>query len=384
VKAQAVNNESGGVEDNMNYSYSRVAPLEPRAGSETTLASRKRENGFGHEKERRLVREIPAFRGSSAPASTRLSENEATFRRDGDFWTLSYEQKTVCLRDIKGLAYIAKLLSQPDTEIHSIELARMAEADGVSGEATTEAAELDNLGVHCGDLGNAGEMLDKQAKDAYRRRISELRDERVEAKALGQVDRAEAAEIEIDSLIAELSRATGLGGRSRVAASSSERARQSVTRAIKSALSRITDHHPALARILARLIKTGTYCSYQPDPNNTIRWTLSATNGDEVPSVADPSVVGSMTYSATRNSVLSLAEVLGLILEPSQNPGAEHQGEAARVSLDQIMPALRDAFFRLSTQLNPSESIAPTGNVILLAVNSPALLQSIGSRLVQS
>ncbi len=47
-------------------------------------------------------------------------------------------------------------------------------------------------------------MLDEQAKIAYRRRLSELREELEEAKELGNVERAEHAEAEIDALTKEL------------------------------------------------------------------------------------------------------------------------------------------------------------------------------------
>ena len=82
-------------------------------------------------------------------------------------------------------------------------------------------------------------MLDEQAKIAYRRRLSELREELEEAKELGNVERAEHAEAEIDALTKELSRAVGLGGRNRRAASASERARQTITKTIKSVVERI-------------------------------------------------------------------------------------------------------------------------------------------------
>src|SRR5260370_42359140 len=36
---------------------------------------------------------------------------------------------------------------------------------------------LEKAGIHIGSLGDAGEMLDDQAKVAYRRRLSELREE---------------------------------------------------------------------------------------------------------------------------------------------------------------------------------------------------------------
>ena len=327
---------------------------------------------------------IPVYASvATNPAST--LGRKAIFRRDGDVWTLSYEQKTVRLRDIKGLSYIARLLSQPDTEIHAIELARTAEPGVGPGDATIQVTELENIGAHFGDLGNAGEMLDKQAREAYRRRISELRDEQAEARAQGQVDRAEAAELEIDSLIAELSRATGLGGRSRVAASIPERARQSVTRAIRSALSRIADCHPSLGQVLARQIKTGIYCSYQPDPNSAVLWSLAATASEEASPLAGRPTEETMPHLMTGESGrFPRANVIGLILEPSWNQGMKPLSEEARVALDQITPVLGGALFQMSPQFNPSRSTAAIGNVIVLAINSAPLLESIGALMKQS
>ena len=60
--------------------------------------------------------------------------------------------------------------------------------------------DLEKSGIHIGSLGDAGEMLDDQAKAAYRRRLSDLREELEEAKELGNVQRAEQAEQEIDAL----------------------------------------------------------------------------------------------------------------------------------------------------------------------------------------
>src|SRR6266852_2351876 len=115
-------------------------------------------------------------------------------------------------------------------------------------------------------------MLDDQAKAAYRRRLSELREELEGAKELGNVERAEQAEREIDALTKELSRAVGLGGRNRRAASASERARQTITHTIKSVLERIAQSDATLGDLLSRCIKTGTFCSYQPNPDFPVAW----------------------------------------------------------------------------------------------------------------
>jgi hypothetical protein len=131
---------------------------------------------------------------------------------------------------------------------------------------------LEEAGISIGTLADAGEMLDDTAKFAYRRRLSELREELEEAKVLGNVERAEKAEEEIDALTSELSRAVGLGGRNRRAASASERARQSIGKTIKSVPEKIAQSDARLGAILSRSIKTGCFCSYQPDPAFPIAW----------------------------------------------------------------------------------------------------------------
>jgi tetratricopeptide (TPR) repeat protein len=136
--------------------------------------------------------------------------------------------------------------------------------------------ELASTGIHVSSLGDAGELLDDQAKAAYRRRLAELREELEEAKERGNLERAAQTEEEIEALMAELSRAVGLSGRDRRAASAAERARQSVSRALKTVVDRITEHDPALGALFSRCIKTGTFCSYHPDLNFPIAWEFGA------------------------------------------------------------------------------------------------------------
>jgi hypothetical protein len=205
------------------------------------------------------------------------------FRKEGEFWTVGYGGKAFRLKDSKGLGYLAHLLRHPAAEFHVLDL-----VGGIAGQReedeTTQsvqglprgAEDLEKPGIHITSLGDAGEKLDEQAKVAYRRRLSELREELEEARELGNVERAEQVEGEIDALTRELSRAVGLGGRNRRAASASERARQSITKTIKAVIERITESDAALGDIFARCIKTGTFCSYQPDPDFRIAWELGA------------------------------------------------------------------------------------------------------------
>jgi hypothetical protein len=115
-------------------------------------------------------------------------------------------------------------------------------------------------------------MLDARAKDAYRRRLAEIDDDIEQARAIGDAERAAQADTERDFLVGELSRAVGLGGRDRRAASASERARAGVTRAVRQAIARIGEHLPQLGEHLNRTIRTGTYCAYLPDPRAPAAW----------------------------------------------------------------------------------------------------------------
>jgi hypothetical protein len=59
----------------------------------------------------------------------------------------------------------------------------------------------------------------------------------------------------------------GAGARSDV-----ERARQSVTRAVKGTVERLADGNPALGLHLRSTVRTGVYSTYVPDPRAPIAW----------------------------------------------------------------------------------------------------------------
>jgi tetratricopeptide (TPR) repeat protein len=188
------------------------------------------------------------------------------FRREGDYWSLVFAGRTVRVRDLKGMRYLARLLADPAREFHVLDLV----AAETGRDAQIERGRA--FGVSHAALGDAGEMLDARAKDAYRRRLAEIEDDIAQAHALGDTERAAQADAERDFLVRELSRAVGLGGRDRRASSASERARVGVTRAVRQGIARIGEHHPELGEHLNRSIKTGTYCAYLPDPRSPAGW----------------------------------------------------------------------------------------------------------------
>jgi hypothetical protein len=179
------------------------------------------------------------------------------FRPEGESWSLEFDGRAVRVRDRKGLHYLALLIDNPGRDFHVLDLA----AADAHTDTQTELGQAANLSRV---LGDAGELLDERAKDAYRRRLAEIEDDIEHARALNDTRREEQADTEREFLVRELSRAIGLHGRDRRAASPSERARVAVTRAIRHAIARIADHDPQLADHLNRAIRTGTYCSYLP------------------------------------------------------------------------------------------------------------------------
>jgi non-specific serine/threonine protein kinase len=76
-------------------------------------------------------------------------------------------------------------------------------------------------------------------------------------------------------LARELASAVGLGGRPRDHITDAERARQSTTKAIRSALSRITAQDRRLGVHLTHAVRTGALCTYAPDPRAPLRWVVT-------------------------------------------------------------------------------------------------------------
>ena len=195
------------------------------------------------------------------PAST----STCAFRLEGDTRTIAFDGRTVLLRDLKGMRYLARLLAEPGREFHVLDLVG-AEAGIGPGPPPGVAGELST------GTGDAGPMLDAQAREAYRRRLRDIEEDIDEASRHGDTERIALAEADRDYLVRELSRAVGLGGRQRRVGATSERARASVTRALRYAMARIAEHHRPLSEHLEQTVATGTYCSYVPDPRVPTAW----------------------------------------------------------------------------------------------------------------
>jgi tetratricopeptide (TPR) repeat protein len=183
----------------------------------------------------------------------------ALFRREGRYWTVRFRGEIGRFPDRKGMRYLAELLSAPGRELHALELLRVA---GPAPDAAMRTAtEGDLLSTDSG-LGEA--ILDARAKAAFRQRLRDLEEDLEEAKTRNDLGRIGTIDAEIDALTQELASATGLGGRDRRMPSSAERARVSVTKAIRGAVRAIAADCPELGLHLEAAVRTGRLCSYAP------------------------------------------------------------------------------------------------------------------------
>jgi TolB-like protein len=160
---------------------------------------------------------------------------------ESDFWEFEFSGKTIRTATVKGFSDIKKLIHQTGTPFHCTEL----------------------MGVAV--LSDEERVIDEKAKQEYRQKITSLQHEIESAENNQDFAKAEILQDEYEQLIEYLSGVMGLNNRTRQTGSTVEKARSAVTWRIRNAISKIEQIHPALGKHLSNSIKTGTFCSYEPE-----------------------------------------------------------------------------------------------------------------------
>ncbi|MDD5641745.1 MAG: hypothetical protein PHX53_08860 [Syntrophales bacterium] len=191
------------------------------------------------------------------------------FQKTGQFWTISFEGRTFRLKDSKGLQYLHFLLAHPGEEFHAQRL--LAEVEGIvssSGDSPGISGERQFLddGLSISSLGDAGPLLDDQARKEYKQRLDDLSKELKEAREFNDYERAERLEEEMEALTKELAAAYGLGGRARKLADPGEKARKTISKAIRRALEHIKENDEIFWRHLQNALSLGLFPAYKPHP----------------------------------------------------------------------------------------------------------------------
>ncbi|WP_322938480.1 hypothetical protein [Nocardioides bizhenqiangii] len=192
---------------------------------------------------------------AAAPAAVEAFRSTRMTLRPGPagVWLVGRGVDEAAIPARRGLEHLHVLLSSPGREVSALRLA--------GGGETVEQSGL-------------GEVVDAQALASYRRRLADIDTELDEADVSGDARRGEQLTAERQALLAEVSAATGLGGRPRSAGSGAERARIAVRKAIATALNAIHSADPVVARHLTSRVRTGLWCSYEPDPDAQVDWRL--------------------------------------------------------------------------------------------------------------
>ena len=107
-----------------------------------------------------------------------------TLNREDDFWLIGYGDGRARVPDSLGLRYLDLLVRNPGRELAAGELARLAAATGPA--ATAAYAD----GLHDSSGAPADDILDQQARTAYRQRLTGLDEELAEAEAWHDTERA--------------------------------------------------------------------------------------------------------------------------------------------------------------------------------------------------
>jgi tetratricopeptide (TPR) repeat protein len=134
------------------------------------------------------------------------------FRKEGDYWTISFQGCVFRMRDTMGMHYISRLVANPRVDFSALDLAAGAHRKTLKGRSR-------------------------------RKTLSSTKDEHANGD---RDDQHEAAK---------------------------ERARLMVTKRVKDAIAKIRLTHPELARHLATSIRTGYSCCYGGDDKLPIHWT---------------------------------------------------------------------------------------------------------------
>ena len=191
----------------------------------------------------------PSDSPAAAPAIV-AADRANSWVRHGDHWQIEFDGRSVTVRHTKGMDDLGRLIEAVDTELAAVDLI---------GASITS--------------GDTGAVLDANARRQYEDRIRELQAELAEADDDNDIGRAERLTVELDTLVEHLTKAVGLGGKTRRTGTTAERARTAVTRRIRKAIAHLLDLHPPLGRHLDASIRTGTYCAYRPE--RPIGWRVS-------------------------------------------------------------------------------------------------------------
>ena len=208
-----------------------------------------------------------------------------SFFNNGDYWKIGIPNNAKDLKHLKGFDLISLLIEHEGKEIDSTHLdnlgkAPLSEIDGkeLPRSGSRRFRETDeNYGNEDGGLRIDGSFQDDVADERTIKVIKAKIDE-INERMQCEIDPEKKVtlkeeKIEYQKYLSEVS-APGQKVK-KYTSSGKEYRRQNVQKLIKKALTKIHSEVPELSVYLnKKTIKTGSACSYRPDPSNPVLWKL--------------------------------------------------------------------------------------------------------------
>jgi tetratricopeptide (TPR) repeat protein len=219
---------------------------------------------------------IAMTKGDLVQARLLAEDSLVEYRKAGDRERARWSLEAIALLALAegDLAQAAKLLEQSLNEARDLgNEAGVAEASVYLARVAHARGDLVGARSLCEEgLGLARRLRERMVEGDGLVVLTELELD------LGKTDRAlraARAREELEFIERELAAAYGLGGMARRLDDPVERARKAVSNRIRDAMARIEAEHAALGRHLRASIRTGTFCSYQPE--RTVTWEVRPT-----------------------------------------------------------------------------------------------------------
>ena len=206
------------------FALARVA----NAQGDAATASKLLREALPFAEEMRDVATAQQITGLLQHTSRAEPTQSATLRPEGGVWRVEFNGQSIHVPDLKGLWHLRELLSRRREQVLALSLLASPSEEAVP-------------------VGDAGPQVDREALRQYRRRLAELDEELDGAEAHHDFAKHAKRTAEREALVAEIKRATGLGGRPRRAGSPTEKARLNVTRTIRHAINYLSTTLPELA-----------------------------------------------------------------------------------------------------------------------------------------
>jgi tetratricopeptide (TPR) repeat protein len=226
-----------------------------------------------------LVQGVPDGEGNGTLQSRVVTHQDETgacstnvFRYDGGYWTIAYDGKCIRLPDRKGFKLLAILLAHPEEAFHVLHLVQLIERidPETIGKRPIRGKELKEMSIE----GGLDPILDDRAKREYADAIVSLKEQIEEADRFNESARASGLRDRLRWFLQEKKRAVGFRGKDRPVADPEERARTKIRKNFKAAVETIRRVHAPLGDYLEKRVKTGRFCSYNPDPNRAVAWAI--------------------------------------------------------------------------------------------------------------